>query len=295
MSFADLVKLVFLSAIWGASFIFLRISVPEFGPLLTATLRTLLAALALLLFARACAIDMRWRANAKIYALVGLCAVVLPFCGFSFAAQYVPAAHMAVLNSTAPLFGALLSTFLLEEALTLRKVSGLLLGIAGVALLVGAGSVALTPTTLLASGACLVAACAYASASILVKKSAQPGGVHPIAMATASLVFGAAVLLPTLPFSLPAAVPSLPAFIGIAAVALLSSGLAQVIFIPLIVKIGPTRAMSVSFLIPLFSMLWGLLLGEAVHASTLIGAGIVLLAMRQVLTTPKVRVLEKKA
>ena len=67
------------------------------------------------------------------------------------------------------------------------------------------------------------------------------------------------------------------------------------IFIPLIVKIGPTRAMSVSFLIPLFSMLWGLLLGEAVHASTLIGAGIVLLAMRQVLTTPKVRVLEKKA
>lgn len=287
MSIADLIKLVLLSAIWGASFIFLRISVPEFGPLLTATLRSALAGIALYAYVRASGIEMRWRENLKVYLLVGVCAVIAPFCGFSYAAQHLPAAHMAVLNSTAPLFGALLSNFLLDEALTMRGISGLALGVIGVALLVGAGSIDLTPLTLAASGACLMSACAYSLASILVKKTAVPGGTHPIAMAAASLIFGGAILLPTLPLSLPIPMPSLAAFIGIGAVAFLSSALAQAIFIPLIVKVGPTRAMTVSFLIPLFSMLWGLLLGETIELTTLLGAGIVLLAMWQVLAVPK--------
>lgn len=294
MSFADLVKLVFLSAIWGGSFIFLRISVPEFGPLLTAFLRTVLAAAVLYAYAHATGVAMNWRANLKPYALVGLCAVVIPFSGFSFAALYLPAAHMAVLNSTAPIFGAVLSIALLGERLTLSKLAGLLLGVAGVAILVGAGSVELNTSTLLASAACLAAACAYALASIVVKKTGRPGGVHPIGMATASLVCGGALLLPTLPFSLPEAMPSLLAILSVSALSLLSSGLAQALFIPLIVKVGPTRAMSVSFLIPLFSMLWGVLfLGEAVGVSTLVGAAVVLLAMALVLAAPRAEAVAK--
>lgn len=289
MAAADFIKLVFLSAIWGGSFIFLRVAVPEVGPLLTATLRTALAGAALWAFARMTHVAMDWRTNLKPFAVVGLFAGVIPFSGFSYAALHLPAAHSAVLNATAPLFGALLSVAWLAERLTMRKLGGLVLGVVGVAILVGAGTVPLNSQTLLAIGACLIAAASFAVASIIVKKTGKPGGIHPIAMATGSLVLGGLMMLPTLPFSLPPTMPSLLALGCLAAMSLLSSGLAQALFIPLIVKVGPTRAMSVAFLIPLFSMLWGVIfLQETVGAATLVGGIVVLMAMAMVLWSPQV-------
>ncbi|NEX61370.1 DMT family transporter [Noviherbaspirillum galbum] len=286
MSASDFFKLLFLSSIWGGSFIFLRIAVPEVGPLMTALLRTTLATAALLIFAAATGVSMNWRRNAKPFAIVGIFAGALPFCCFSFAALHLPAAHSAVLNATAPLFGALFSALWLNERMTARKAAGLLLGLSGVAVLVGAGALPLDAMTLLSFGACLAAAASYALSTIIVTKTGRPGGIHPIAMATGSLAFGSLIMLPTLPFAIPPAMPSLLALGCIAGVSLLSSGLAQAIFIPLIVKIGPTRAMSVSFLIPLFSMLWSaIFLHEGVHLSTVLGAGIVLMAMALVLPT----------
>jgi len=287
MSAADLAKLVFLSAIWGGSFIFLRVAVPETGPLLTATLRTGLAGLALVAYASLTRVTMNWRANLKPFAVVGLFAGVIPFSCFSFAALHLPAAHSAVLNATAPLFGAVFSAIWLAERLSVQKLAGLMLGIAGVAILVGAGSLALNIETYAAVAACLVAAACYALSSIIVKKTGRPGGIHPIAMATGSLALGGLIMLPTVPFSLPPAMPSLLALSCIAAMSLLSSGLAQALFIPLIVKIGPTRAMCVSFLIPLFSMLWAFVfLNESIGMSTLAGGTVVLVAMGLVLSAP---------
>ncbi|MFC7516315.1 DMT family transporter [Herbaspirillum sp. GCM10030257] len=288
MSSADLAKLVFLSAIWGGSFIFLRIAVPETGPLLTAALRTGLAGLALMAFALMTGVQMNWRSNAKPFAIVGLFAGVIPFTCFSFAALYIPAAHSAVLNATAPLFGAIFSVIWLSERLTIRKLTGLVLGVVGVGILVGVGTVAMTPSTLLAIAACLVSAASYALSSIIVQKTGRPGGIHPIAMATGSLALGGLMMVPALPFTLPPAMPSVTALACIAAMSLLSSGLAQALFIPLIVKVGPTRAMSVSFLIPLFSMLWAFIfLHESVGMSTLVGGVIVLVAMGLVLTSSR--------
>lgn len=284
MSFADLAKLVFLSAIWGGSFIFLRVAVPETGPILTATLRTTLAGAALMAYATATGVPMDWRTNLKPYAVVGLFAAAIPFTCFAFAALYLPAAHSAVLNSTAPLFGAVFSILWLSERLTLSRLAGLALGVTGVAILVGAGTLALNASTLVAVAACLTAAACYALSSIIVKRTGKPGGIHPIAMATGSMLLGGLMMIPTVPFTLPSAMPSLLALACIAALSLLSSGLAQALFIPLIVKIGPTRAMSVSFLIPLFSMLWGVIfLREAVGPATLVGGVVVLVAMGLVL------------
>jgi drug/metabolite transporter (DMT)-like permease len=293
MPLADLAKLLFLAAIWGGSFIFLRIAVPEFGPMLTALLRVGLAGIALLGYAAASGVRMEWRRHLQPYALVGLTAAALPFCCFSFAALYLPAAYSAVLNSTAPLFGALFSVFWLAERLSLRKLAGLGLGLAGVAILVGAGALALNASTLLAAAACLGAAASYAVSSIVVKRLTHANGhapLDPIALATGSLVWGALFLLPALPFSLPAAGPSALAWGCVIALALLSSALAQAIFIPLIMRIGPTRAMSVTFLIPLFSMLWGhIFLQEAVQMSMLAGAAVVLAAMALVLPASPLR------
>jgi drug/metabolite transporter (DMT)-like permease len=286
MSVADLAKLVFLSAIWGGSFIFLRIAVPELGPLLTAILRTAFAGTALVVYAWLAGVPMHWRRNIKPFAVVGVFAGIIPFTGFSYAALHLPAAHSAVLNATAPLFGAMFSVAWLAERLTMQKLGGLLLGIIGVAILVGAGSMPLNASTLISIGACLLAAAAYAVSSIIVKKTGSTGGIHPIAMATGSLALGGAMMLPALPFSLPPVMPSAFALTCVLALSLLSSGLAQALFIPLIVKVGPTRAMSVSFLIPLFSMLWAsIFLHEAIGASTLVGGVVVLVAMGLVLSS----------
>jgi drug/metabolite transporter (DMT)-like permease len=287
MTGIDLVKLVLLSALWGGSFIFLRIAVPEVGPLLTAILRTSLAGIALTVFATLTGVPMHWRRNLKAFAAVGLFAGVVPFTCFSFAALHLPAAYSAVLNSTAPLFSALFSVIWLAERLTLRKAAGLALGIVGVAILVGAGTLEVNKWTLISIAACLFAAACYALSTIVVKKTGRVGGIHAIAMATGSLATGGLIMAPAIPFSLPPAMPSLLALGCVTALSLLSSGVAQAIFIPLIVKIGPTRAMCVSFLIPLFSMTWGFLfLHEAVASSTLLGAGVVLAAMGLVLTAP---------
>lgn len=293
MSPIDLAKLTFLAAIWGGSFIFLRVAVPEFGPLLTALLRITLAGAVLVAFAGVTRVTIHWRRDLKSFALVGFFAAVLPFSCFSFAAQYLPAAYSALLNSTAPLFGALFSVFYLAERLTARKLAGLAMGVAGVGVLVGAGALVLDAKTLLAAAACLLAAAGYAISSIIVKKTGRPkngisGGIHPIAMAAGSMVLGGVILAPSLPFSLPAAMPSVLALWCVAGLSVLSSGVAQALFIPLIVKIGPTRAMSVSFLIPLFSMLWGFIfLQEAVRLSTVLGGVIVLLAMALVLSASR--------
>jgi drug/metabolite transporter (DMT)-like permease len=289
MAAPDLIKLVFLSAIWGGSFIFLRIAVPEVGPLLTAILRTALAGSALLAFALITGVKMEWRRNIKPFAVVGLLAGVLPFTFFSFAALHLPVAHSAVLNATAPLFGALFSVVWLGERLTPRKLAGLGLGIAGVAILVGASAVRLTAPAVMAVVACLIASASYALSSIVVTRTGRPDGIHPIAMACGSLVLGGSAMLPIAPFALPDAMPSAFALACVAAMALLSSGLAQALFIPLIIKVGPTRAMTASFLIPLFSMLWGaIFLNEPIGPSTLAGGAVVLAAMGLVLSRPEV-------
>ncbi|MGB7480652.1 MAG: DMT family transporter, partial [Burkholderiaceae bacterium] len=128
MPLSDLAKLFFLAAVWGGSFIFLRIAAPELGPMLTAVLRVGLAGIALVGYAAAAGVALDWRRNLKPYALVGLTAAALPFSCFAFAALHLPAAYSAVLNTTAPLFGAVLSIFWLAERLTLKKGIGLVLG-----------------------------------------------------------------------------------------------------------------------------------------------------------------------
>jgi drug/metabolite transporter (DMT)-like permease len=297
MSSTDLLKLFFLAAVWGASFIFMRISVPEFGVILTAALRILLAGLSLLAFAYLQNVPLLWRKNVKFYAVVGFFSAALPFSCFAFAAQFLPSAYSAVINSTAPLFGALFSVFWLSDRLSVHKLIALLLGISGVTILVGAGSLLINLHTLLATFAGLIAAASYAISSILIKKLGQQKstgialtadkGIHPYAMASGSLLVGAMMLLPACAFSFPEFMPTNKAIFSLMALSLMSTALAQAIFIPLISRIGPTRAMTVTFLIPIFGMLWGyLFLHEEIHTSTIVGSAIVLMAMGLILRSP---------
>ncbi len=284
LSRTDIVKLGLLAAIWGASFIGMRIAVPEIGTLLLATLRIALAAAVLLLFTHINHTRLYWQRNSRIYLAAGFFGAVLPFILFSFAANHLPAALSALFNATCPLFGALFSMFWLAERLSLRKLLGLLMGIGGVWLLADAGSLSHTQSTLLAVIACVVSPACFAISGVIVKhhtctQKILAKRIDPFAMATGSMVAASLMLLPTLPFSLPAQVPSGKAIALIIALALFPSALAQIIFIPLVARIGPTRAMSVSFMIPLFSIFWSaLFLQESINFSCLLGGLVVVAA-----------------
>lgn len=284
LSRLDVVKLGLLAAMWGASFIGMRIAVPEVGTLLSATLRIALAAIALLLFAHINQIPLNWQRNLKAYTAAGLFGAALPFALFSYAAQHIPAALSALLNATCPLFGAFFSMLWLAERLSLRKLVGLMIGVGGVWWLVGGGSLLQTQPTLLSVMACLISPACFAISGVIVKhhtctQKLSINRIEPLAMATGSMLAASLMLLPTLPFSLPTQIPSGMAIALVVALALFPSALAQIMFIPLVAKIGPTRAMSVSFLIPLFSMLWGVIfLQEAIGLSCLLGGLTVLAA-----------------
>lgn len=289
LSTADMAKLGLLAAIWGASFILMRLAVPETGPLLAALLRIMLAAVALFIFVQIKHIPMHWQRSLKAYSLAGLFGAALPFTLLSYAALHLPAALSALLNATCPLFGALFSMLWLKERLTAGKALGLILGICGVGLMVGTESLAKEKFTWLALAACLAGPACFAISAIIIKHNTcprKPDKIAPLAMAAGSMILAAAIMLPLLPLALPVHMPSPQAIGWLAALALLPSALAQIIFIPLIANIGPTRAMSVAFLIPLFSILWGLIfLQETLPLVSLLGGCAVIAATALILKT----------
>jgi len=259
----DVVRLSVLAAIWGGSFIFMRVLAPVLGPVLTATTRVMIGGVALIAWFRLTGFDGDVRGQWRHFVVIGVVNSAIPFLLFSFAALQLPASYSAILNSATPLFAALLSAMFLAERLTAAKITGLVSGAAGVALVSKAGPIVLDATVAVAIAACLAAAFCYAASSIYMKRYAA--NAKPMAIAGWSQVAAGIVLLPLVPFA-PARGEITPVVIGnILGLALLCSSIAYLFYYRLIADVGPTRALTVAFLIPLFGMAWGaLLLGETI-------------------------------
>lgn len=273
----DLFRLLILAAIWGASFLFMRIVAPVLGALWTAEVRVAIAGMAMLLFMLATKRAMQLRTHWKQYLMLGALNSALPFALFSYAALTLPAGYSAILNATSPLWGALIGAAVLGETLTARKIVGLLVGVVGVAFLVRLGPVAFSSQVLVAALACVGAALCYGIAGAYSKKHST--GIAPPLMATGSQLGAALVLLPFLPLS-PVRADVTPFVMLIAAMlALLCSAVAYFIYFRLIADLGPTKALTVTFLIPLFALMWGaIFLQEAINLNTLVGCALVVLA-----------------
>jgi drug/metabolite transporter (DMT)-like permease len=269
-----LALLVTLAALWGGSFVFMRIAVPAMGPVPLTFVRVTLAALVLLSLAavRRNLPDLRsrWRG----FAVVGIVNSALPFVLICFAEQTITASTAGILNATSPFFGAIAAAIWLGEPLTARTIGGMTLGLAGVALLVGLQPEPLTLVTGLAIAACLAAALCYGLAGVYATKRMQ--GVPSFAIACGSQLSAALVLAPVLPFvSIPGPVTSWIVF-NVVALAVASTAIAYLIYFRLIADVGPSRALTVTFLIPLFGVLWGyLFLGEAITANMLAGGALI--------------------
>lgn len=282
MRAVTLYRLLFLAAIWGASFLFMRIAAPALGFLWTAQMRGSLAGIALLLFLFATRQQLAWRQHWRQYMVIGTIGSALPFVLYAYAALKIPAGYSAIVNSTSPLWGVLLGVLFWQQSMSWRLLGGLLAGVAGVALMVRLGPVALTFDVLLGVACCCTATLCYALAG---EYSKRMGNSIPVSlMATGSQLAAALVLLPATATlaPLPLHAPAL-AWAAVTALALLGSALAYLLYFKIIVEVGPIKALTVTFLIPVFALFWGwLLLDEPVTLSMVAGCLLVVVAMAMV-------------
>ncbi len=267
--------LLLLSILWGGSFLFIRIAAPVFGPIVLVELRVLIAGIALLLYSLAIKQNLDLRKRWPHYLAIGILNSALPFTLIATAELHLTAGFAAILNATSPLFGAVVAALWIKEALTMKKIIGLLLGLAGVGVLVGWSPLPFSTTLVLAILASLAGAAFYGVASVYTKVYAH--GTSSVAIATCSQLGASLFLLSLVPIFPAPHMPSTFVILVVIALALVCTAIGYLIYFWLIETTGPTRAITVTFLAPAFGVLWGfLLLGEVLTLSTIIGFAIIL-------------------
>ncbi len=269
----DIALMFLLGAIWGASFLFMRIAVKEFGPVPLIEVRVLFGGVFLLIVAVARGKQRELLQAPLKMAFVGATNSALPYTMFAWGLKLLSAGVGSVINATAPFFGALLGVFFLGEHLTSRKWVGLAIGFLGV--LVLAASNHKLEGSLLGIIACLLAALLYSIAAHFTRRQLQ--GVSALAIATSSQLSAAILLAPLAIVYWPAQTPGMSSWLAAAALGILCTGAALLIYFDLLHNIGATRAISTGYLIPLFGVLWGwLFLNETITPWILLGAACIL-------------------
>jgi len=278
MQTADRLALVLLGVLWGGGFLFIQIAVPAFGPVALVDGRGLIAGMILLLWVIARReLPPFWR-RWREYLVLGALNVALPFTLIAWAALTISASLSAILMATVPLFTAPIAAVQLNERVSGRQAAGLIVGFIGVGILVGLRPLPFTPAFAAAVGALLGAAAFYALGGVYTARRFT--GASPVE-STIGQQFAAFALL--LPFALvmpPRAVPPLSAVAALLILAVFSSVLAYLLFFRLISSVGATKTATVSYLIPLFGTLWGVVVArERVGWETLAGMLVILLGV----------------
>ncbi len=279
MRLRDLFDFILLAALWGASFLFMRIAAPEFGAFPMMFMRCTIGAIVLL---PVCL----WRGSLPALAgawrpvgVIGMINSAVPFALFGYAALHLPAGMISVLNSTAPVFGALIAFAWLGERLSLWQTLGLGIGFTGVlGLIVSGGQMQITdgPALALGAGAALLAAASYGLAASFMRRYLM--GLDSLAGATGSQLSASLLLaIPGIVFW-PAQSPSINAWLAVIVLGTFSTGLAYLLYFRLIATLGAGRAITVTFAIPVFGIFWGaVVLSEPVTGLMLLGALLVIL------------------
>jgi drug/metabolite transporter (DMT)-like permease len=286
---ADIARLLALAAIWGASFVFIRVVAAPLGPVATATSRVLIAGAVLVAWLAITRQDARVRQYWRAYLFIGVVGSALPFLLYPYAALTLPASYMVILNAVTPLFAVVLSALWLGEPLTPGKVAGIGAGIAGVALVSGAGVLAVDGRVLVAVAACVAATLCYAIGSVWLKRHGSHLSPQAVA-AWSQLCAGFALLAPAALAPPPGPITAI-VVANLLALALLCSAVAYLLYFRLIRDLGPTRALTVTFLMPAFGMAFGaLFLGESITWTMLAGAALIVGGTWSVLRTPSLLV-----
>ncbi len=275
-----LADFLILAAIWGSSFLFMRLAALELGALPTAAIRVAIASLFLLPLMLAKGHWAVLRQHWKPVLFVGVLNSGVPFALFAFAVMHITTGLSSILNATVPLFGAVVAWLWLGDKPTLSRTVGLAIGFAGVVLLAG-GQASFKPNDsgiapAWAVAACLAATTCYALSASFTRKHLP--SLPPLVTATGSQLGATLVLvLPALWFR-PDHWPSASAWGALLVVGVLCTGVAYILYFKLIENSGPARALTVTFLVPVFAIAYGVLfLGESVTAWMLLCGAVILL------------------
>lgn len=284
MSAGEWAQLGALALLWGGSFFFVAVAVPALPPLTIVTLRVGLAALALLAACRAMGVPLPrgWRVWVAFFGM-GLLNNVLPFSLITWGQGHIGGGAASILNAATPLFGVVVAHFLTEdEKLTGGRLVGVLIGIAGVAVMVGGAALQSLGAHLLAQLACLGAGLGYAFAGVFGRRF-RAMGIAPLATALGQVTASTLLLLPVAlllerPWLL--APPPATALAAVGALALLSTALAYLLYFRLLATAGATNIMLVTFLVPVSAILLSVLvLGEVLEARQLGGMALIALGL----------------
>lgn len=272
----DLADLVLLAALWGGSFLFMRYAAPAFGALPLMWLRVAIATVCLLplLVWRGQVGALRERIG--VVTVMGLFNSAIPFVLIAWATLSITAGLASILNATVPIMTALIGAVWLRDRLGAGRVAGLVIGMAGVVLL-AADKADFKPG---GSGWALLAmvgaTLCYGFAANFTKRYLT--GVPPMVNAAGSQIVSAVALTPFALWTWPAQTPAPLAWAAAAVLGVGCTAIAYVLFFRLIERVGASRAVTVTFLVPVFGTLWGaLFLGESVTGSMLLGGAVVLL------------------
>jgi drug/metabolite transporter (DMT)-like permease len=261
------VDFVLLAAIWGSSFMFMRIGTLEFGALPTAGLRVMTGALFLTPFLMLQGHGPMLRKHWKLTFGMGILNSAIPFACFTYALLYISTGLSSILNATVPLFGAVVAWLWLKDRPNSTRILGLLIGFAGVAMLAWNKASFKPDASGTSTGwavlACLLACLCYGISANLAKR--YMGGMPSLVSATGSQIGAALGLAPLVVWFWPAHTASLSAWLAILVLGTLCSGVAYILYFRIIERAGPTKALTVTFAIPVFAVLYGVvLLGETV-------------------------------
>lgn len=270
MSTKNFIILVLLSMIWSTTFIFLKYLAPYFGSSGTACLRLLSASVFLLLVYKYLKYKINWKRDWKFLCLIGVINASIPFCCFAFAALYIPTSLSAILNSLTPFFGVVFAAILFKEKITLSKIIGLSFGVFGVYLISCNEIIINNSKAFLGVIACITATICYGLATNLIKKYGEEVDVK--SLSCGSQFFAGIALLPVFLKTGVKSDITLQVALIMLCFGILCSAIAYLIFFYLVKAVGPISSLTVTFLIPIFSVLWGkLFLHETIYPFMLIG------------------------
>lgn len=278
MNTRQLAALFMLAAVWGASFLFIRVAAPLLGPFPLMAARVMIAALALWAFALFRRTPVSLAPYWKRLLVLGLVNAAAPFALIAAAEIHLTASMAAVIIAAQPLFAVLINAIRFDEAISPKRIAGLVLGMTGVGVLLGWSPIVLDRSTVLSIGATLGGAVCYATGGIYARRRLSDAPVLTLALgqqlgATVWLVIPAAVTLPSVTVSIEA----IASLLGLA---LLSTAFAYVVFFWLIGEIGPVKTFTVTYVIPIFGVLWGaMFLNEHPTTGVLVGLGCILASL----------------
>jgi drug/metabolite transporter (DMT)-like permease len=276
MSLLEWAMLIALSVLWGGSFFFIGIAVKELPTVTIVVARVVMAAQILLLILRAS--GAAFPRDGKVWLAffgMGFLNNVVPYTLIVWGQGHIASGVASILNATTPLFTVIVAHLLTsDEKMTGNRLAGVVVGLAGVAIMIGADVLHSLGVGVIAQLACLAAALSYGFAGVFGRRF-RAMGVSPLATAMGQVTASSVMLFPVMllvdrPWLLP--VPSLQAIAAMVGLAALSTALAYVLFFRILASAGATNIALVTFLIPVSAILLGILfLGETLQLRHIIG------------------------